>query len=236
MVKYFANKEVKMFQLLQNKWMSLKEIVYVLRILYETTIAFQSQKLTLSDVYGKWITTQLHLKQCSSKKSYKSGLAQHLYDALAQRKEAIFGNPLMEAAVFLDPRFHIDISKDEFKFEKAKTTLMKIYRRMNVLESVDKPIQLSTEASVDSLSFDFNPDMAMAQHLGINNQTIDAHTNLQRSAHFTDIEAEIDAFQPEPNPLSASVLEYWQSAKQYHKELYKLALVIFSIPPTRVGR
>lgn len=71
MVKYFANKEVKIFQLLQNKWMSLKEIVYVLRILYETTIAFQSKKLTLSDVYGHWITTQLHLKQCISKKSYK---------------------------------------------------------------------------------------------------------------------------------------------------------------------
>lgn len=104
---------------------------------------------------------------------------------------------------------------------------------MNVLKCVD-PIQVSTEVSVDSLSFDFNPDMTMSQHLGINNPSIDTNTNIQKNTQFIDIEAVIDEFQPEPKPLSASVLEYWQSAKQDHTELYKLALVIFSIPPTKV--
>lgn len=122
MIQYFATtKNEKMFQLLLNKWVCLKELVYVLRILYETTIAFQSQKLTLSDVYGRWLTTQLHLKQCSEKKSYKTGLAQHLYEALEERKAAIFNNPLMHAAIFLDPRFNIEISKNESKLEDAKT-------------------------------------------------------------------------------------------------------------------
>lgn len=238
MIKYFADKKMKMFELLQSMWMSLKEIVYVLRILYETTIAFQSQKLTLSDVYGRWIITQLHLKQCSTKKSYKTGLAQHLYDALAERKEKIFKNPLMEAAIFLDPRFHIEISKDEAKSLRAKETLLKLHRRMNILETVDnnESIQLSTEVS-ENLSFDFNPDVAMAHHLGIN-RTIDTNTNLntidQTSMHSSDIESIIDAFQPELKPLSASVFQYWLSAEKEHKELYKLALAIFSVPPTEV--
>lgn len=31
-----------------------------------------------------------------------------------------------------------------------------------------------------------------------------------------------------------SVHEYWESVKEEHKKLYKLAMVIFSIPPTEV--
>lgn len=74
MIEYFATtKNIKIFQLLKCKWFHLKEIVYVLRILYGTTVAFQNRKLTLSDVYGLWTTAQLYLKECSRKKSYKTG-------------------------------------------------------------------------------------------------------------------------------------------------------------------
>lgn len=231
MVKYFAAKDDKMFQLLINKWSHLKEIVYVLRILYETTIAFQKQKLTLSDVYGRWITTQLHLKKCSERKSYKTGFAQCLYDALERRKETIFDNPLMYAAIFLDPRFNTEIIKHELKFERSKATLMKIWRRINVLSVAIEPVQSVTEKSMNSLSFDFNPDTALAQHFGNENQN---NSEMTSRTYEKDIETIIDTFQPDVMPFSNSVLKYWNLAKKDHPELYKLASVVYSVPPTEV--
>lgn len=100
---------------------------------------------------------------------------------------------------------------------------------MNILASIDNTIQSSKEASSNSLSFDFNPEMALAQHFGTNNQTVHKTTTYEK-----DIEEIIDLFQPETMPLSASVLQYWHSVKEDHPELHKLASVIFSVPPTEV--
>lgn len=236
MIKYFSTtKNVKMFQLLLNKWLYLKEIIYLLRILYEMTVAFQCQKLTLSDVYGRWLTTQLHLKRCTEKKSYRTGLAQHLHDTLEERKRMIFENPFMYAAICLDPRFQIEITKDESKMKKAKDIMLKIWRRLNIINintSINDPTPTNTQTSLNGLSFDFNPEEALAQHLGKVNQTNDAP--IVQTDHESDIEAIIDTFQPESVPFNTSVLKYWQSAKKDHPELHKLASVIFSIPPTEV--
>lgn len=232
MVKYFAeNKHDKMFQMLLKMWAQLKEIIYLLRILCNTTIAFQQQKLTLSDVYGHWLTTQLHLKQCINKKSYKTGFAQCLYDALDQRKEGIFDNDLMYAAIFLDPRFHTEIATNELKMERAKAVLVKIWRRMNILNAPTELMQSNKEKSTNSLSFEFNPDVALAQHLANDNKN---DASLTHSTQEKDIEEIIDNYQPDAMPFSTSVIKFWQSIKQDNPELYQLACVIFSVPPTEV--
>lgn len=49
-----------------------------------------------------------------------------------------------------------------------------------------------------------------------------------------DIELIIDLFQPEQLLPSQSVLEYWEKAKEIYPDLYKLAMVVFSVPPTEV--
>lgn len=239
MVSYYAEiKNVKMFQLLKKKWLSLKEMVYVLRILYNTTLAFQNEKLTLSDVYGRWVTTQLHLKQCSGKKSYKTGLANKLYESLEERKDSIFNNPLMFAAIFLDPRFQRTITCSDSKFEKAKSCLTKIARRRFILNTAtNNRIPTDAEVSANSLSFEFDPSEAMHRHLANNAVAIHEPTNAIRPNAFEidiDIEAIIDSFQVEALPVSASVLEYWQSKKEEHPELHALAAVVFSVPPTEV--
>lgn len=63
---------------------------------------------------------QLHLKECLNKKAYKTGLAKHLLNSLITRNETIFGNPLMCSPLYLDPRFHMVISRDPEKIEIAK--------------------------------------------------------------------------------------------------------------------
>lgn len=227
----------KSCRLILAKWPILKEAVYLLKIPFNVTIEFQSQKLTLSDVYHRWTVMQLHLKECTSKKAYKTGFANHLLDALKSRNKIIFQNPLMSCALYLDPRFQMVVTRDGEKAEMAKENIIKIWRRLNYLRNgSDSIVDTSNQSnkSTDSLSFEFNEQDAMMQHL---NQTdpIQQNSSLARNdIPYFDIEAAIEFFQLEPLPTSVSVLKYWESIKDEQKELYEIAMVIFSVPPTEV--
>lgn len=49
-----------------------------------------------------------------------------------------------------------------------------------------------------------------------------------------NIDLILDLFQPEILASKNSILEYWENAKTAHPELYKLAMLVFSVPPTEV--
>lgn len=150
-VKYYADeKRDKLFALLERKWLTLKEIVYTLQIPYNVTVAFQKQELTLSDVYGRWISMQIHLQKCNEKSSFKTGLAGHLYDAMVKRNENIFSNPLMACALFLDPRYRLVLNKYPEKAEQAKANLVKIWKRLHDLSRDDMDRSEEKDASNNS--------------------------------------------------------------------------------------
>lgn len=214
-----------------QKWTALKELVYLLKIPYDATIEFQRHKLALSDVYGKWIGMQLHLKMCATKKQFKSGLAKH-FDSFESRKKNIFKNPFMAAALYLDPRYHhIVVSNDE-KRENARETLLKIYRRIHAIESTTNNDSTAEKTNVSSdFSFEFDEKRAVLEHFSQRNTG--AHNTSVSST--TDIEMIINLFCLHSFPPNCSnILEYWADAKDTHRELYDLAMVVFAIPPTEV--
>lgn len=222
----------KSCQLLLRKWSTLKEAVYLLRIPFNATIEFQSQKLTLSDVYNRWTIMQLHLNHCASKRAYKTGLAKHLLAELKSGNKNIFQNPLMECALYLDPRFQTVVTKDREKAEKAKENILKIGRRLRYLRS-DAIVNTSNK-STDSLSFEFDEHNAMNQHLLHSSTQQNSVAPQINNTEYDDIETIVDTFQPEPMSTNTSVLKYWESIKDEYSELYEIAMVIFSVPPTKV--
>lgn len=231
-IKHYAVSEnSKIFQLLLKKWAVLKELVVLLRSPYNATIAFQNQRLTLSDTYGKWLGMQLFLEVCTSKASFKTGLAKHLLTALKNRNEKIFNNPLMSCALYLDPRFHFQFIKCTEKTEQAKENLLKIWRRLNILRG-DAVIEEgeSSIKSNDSLNFDFDEGAALAAHL--QNKSVTKQATVQ--GNYDDIEYLIENYQPDELDLNTSILAYWELKKDELKELYQLGTVIFSVPPTEV--
>lgn len=206
----------------------LKELIIVLKIPYDGTIDFQYQKLTLSDVYGKWVAMQLHLKLFVSKKQFKTKLSNHLLKALEKRNENVFKNPLMTCALYLDPRYRMAVISSREKTEQAKSMLMKISRRIRAIESAQNESisNQSNEISSDSLNLDFDEQKAISEHFNLNQ-----NTNISMNV---DIETIIDMFSPELMPVNSSVLEFWESMKENESQLYKLAMVVFSVPPTEV--
>lgn len=211
----------------------MREIVQLLQIPYDVTVAYQYKRLTLSDVFGRWLGMQLHLDMLCKKKSLKTDLAKQLLNALTIRNENIFKNPIMGAALYLDPRFRSQIIRDDGKCNQAKMTLLDIWRRINVVRNNNNRTIDEREissSSIDSLSFD--EEAALIQHLQLNQneQNVATQNNFQN----VDIELLIDLFQPEQLFPKESVIEYWETQKNTQPELYEIAMIVFSVPPTEV--
>lgn len=215
------------FQLLKRKWISLKEIAHVLSIPYKATVALQKQDLTLSDVFGIWLKMKLHLQNLSRKPNI-TNLAKHLLSKLEDRYNTIFSNPFMTCALFLDPRFRSQISHDEGRMDEAKTTLKQIWHRLKALNAPTStdPSAADTYANASS---EFDDSAEMEKYLA--GSTID-----QPNAHDSeeDIGFLLDAFNPPGISSKSNILEYWEGEKEENEALYKLAMVVFGIPPTEV--
>lgn len=226
-IKHFAESGLtknEPFKQLANKWAVLKEMVKVLGFPYSTTKSLQKRDLTLSDVYGEWLKLEITLKAyMDHKKNTKLNLAKNLLITCQQRKEVIFSNPLMNAAIFMDPRFRKTILTDETKVNSAKSTLEALWLRISALNH-----KMSQEISgVSNSSFNFDADAALDSY--INNMT-DCN---DITPNTLDIERIEEILHDINMPSSVSIYDFWDSMKS-HKNLYQLAMVIFGIPPTEV--
>lgn len=229
-MKHFEHsKEFDEFGLLLKKWAILKELVRILAIPYEATVELQRRDLTLSDTYGIFIKMELHLESKTRRPS-KSGLEFKLLDKLKDRKQTIFSNQLMKAALFLDPRFRRQITRSSDDTEEAKQVLLALSRRLIVLsESLAADNMNHTTESANTSDDNFDAQKAFEQYYNTTN-------NNDCTVNQSDIEAILDSFDPPPLTLNASVLDYWHSSdhKQHSQSLFDVAMAIFAVPPTEV--
>lgn len=168
-IEHYANNGHKQCKLLIHKWQILREIVYILQIPLRATVAVQKHDLTLSDAFGIWTKMQIHLVACARKTSYKTSLANHLLDAVIQRKEAIYSNPFMTCAIFLDPRYRNQITSNETKVEESKRMLVDLWNRSNYGIERDG---IQNHSGSSDISLDFDADTAFDAYLR-GNQSVD---------------------------------------------------------------
>lgn len=223
MIDFFELKNEKEFVLLMKKWSVLEELVNILGIPYRATVALQNRELTLSDVFGIWLTMELHLNKCKQNPSYVTTLSHHLLDSLFKRKDKIFENPLMACALYLDPRFRRQIMNNEEKVKQAKETLINLWHRIKNVQIEDN--QNSNVTASGSNSTGFNGSDELDKYLGF---------TPQKTNSLTEIEFLIDHFDPGMISSKESIRKYWEHIKIENIQLYELAKVIYSIPPTEV--
>lgn len=228
MVEYFAGKNVKLFFLTIRKWKTLQELIRVLRIPYDATIALQSPTITVSDCFGIWTKMTLLLEACASKNVFKTGLAQKLITALNNRKKPIFDTPEMQCSLFLDPRFRRFVLNDRDQTERAKAYAVSIWNRINSLQS-----NSSSNDELENKSSEFHVSIDEQAELNrFMGQASTSHQQNQLNGLSHGIEDELELFQPDLLPSEKSILEFWQNQKQ--SLLYNVAMTVYSIPPTQV--
>lgn len=144
--------------------------------------------------------------------------------ALDDSKNVNFGNAVMNAALFLDPRFKIQLQNDSEKVESGISLLVNIWQRINLSDKTEN-INNSTNWNI---SFEFD-EQAELNKLLMRNDAVIETINLD-----VDINLLLNLFNPDLMPTQTSILQFWENSKHKHPELYKLAMVIYSIPPTEV--
>lgn len=211
------------FPLLLEKWTELKELVTVLRIPYEATVKLQRKDLTLSDTYGAWLEIRLRLNKITNQGT--TAIAQALLEKFNGRFNVIYNNPAMKAAIFLDPRYRLSITRNKQYMAEAKEFILEMCRRLNYLKNMQYTTESVTNENASDSFDDFNVQAEMNQYWL--NQVVESTSNEQ----WSDIEAAVDAFDPPNIPIRNSLFEYWES-KDCDPELRDIAMAIFSISPS----
>lgn len=216
------------FPLLWQKWRTLDELIYILKIPYNATISLQRRDFTLSDTFGIWIGVKLHLKKVVDAKISKTKLDITMLNKLDSRNECIFEHPAMKAAIYLDPRYRRVVTQSQTSVDAAKVFLLSLHRRLEFLKNRSAN-EIATETDLsgdlnDSFGIEFDREAAMNEFLGHTSQNI-------KSQSCSDFEAELDLFDPPVMGINDSVLEFWTN-NNTDVMLRDVALAVYAIPPT----
>lgn len=243
-ISHFANTN-KLFEMILKKWKVIEEIVAVLKIPYDATIALQNRDFTLSDFYGHWLAMEIQLKRKVKKAQCITKLPQHLLVALEKRQKQLLDNKTIMTAVYLDPRYRSDIEECPDKEELVKHHIQDIW---NKVQSLKNPPTASNEDVVelsDSDSSDDDVHNILDKHYqqkGLNATSLTGNhidkaettTNLfKRKVHILDQVEKMKTCVTGRLESSSSVLTFWEMRKNELPELYEVAKIIFCISPTQ---
>lgn len=238
-VRYFADEEnEKCFKLLLQKWDLLTELKNILHLPYLCTVELQKVAFTLSDFYGCLKILDIKLKQViSSPAKDRTGLASKLSDCLNERKPKLVDHPLMQCAIFLDPRFKRDIDGDVQKVQLVTATIQEIWKHHQSI----KRKNVGSERASEVLE---RPSDKMEEMADLYAELDEHYNSLQiqevGTDHQNEIIADIDKYQAFVTGLrmktNESIHLFWDSNQnEIGKELYEIACIILSVPPTQAS-
>lgn len=225
-------KKKRKYLLSSEEWGEVENIVQVLNWPNILTQQLQAEQLTLSDVYGYWITMELKLRKESHPLAYL------LLEHLAPRRVTVLENQAMNAAVYLDPRYNgllnVEKRNEAVKFMQA---LWKRIRHSDIhnddIGGQHHDIELKYECNdVDSdlMAFVTASDTRFAKSGTI--ATADENSLRTQLIEFYQRETILNF----PKGENKNILGYWSSAIRFEYDaLYELSQILLSVPATQVS-
>lgn len=203
-------------QLNDEEWDCLQEISKILEPFAHLTTIIQKQTISLSDFFGGWAKVEMKLQ-----KFHGSNLQQNLITAMATRKEVLFNNSVLNAAVFLDPRYQ------KFMPEQHKQNAIKYLE--NLYEKMNRCPEIIPEPNIESSEL----EAYLNNVYGEDNRTANVNSDENQEQPEATIRTKLEQFVGSSISIDECVFEYWEKNKQSMPELYRLASVIHSVPPTQ---
>lgn len=122
------------------------------------------------------------------------------------------------------------------KVEEARQTLLSLWHRINddPAEAHDDAQNNTSVESSDRINFEFDEVAELKKFLAGVQSPENSPENSRVANQTNDVELLINLFDPEPLEVDneMTVMDYWELKKNEHPQIYKLAAVVFSIPPT----
>lgn len=206
------------YELFLFKLPVIKEILAALKVVYDATTAVQNASFTLSDFFGCWLQVLRRLNVLAANESAITDFAQILLSNIELKRGSLINNQAMICAIYLDRRFDFKLTEDEIAI--AKLTLERLYDRVQKAKATTSAVPTNSK---DDDSFE---EECVAS--GLPRAFPNSHENTRG---FTDWLDAYDATDRQHN--KSSVLKFWHDNKYVHPQMYELATIIHSIPPTQ---
>lgn len=203
----------------------INEIVAALKIPYDATILSQKVSFTLSDFFGCWLTIIRRLEKLTKDLNQTTDFAQILLSNIEERRISLLNNQAMICAVYLDKRFAFKLSADEKQI--ARLSLESLFDRVKNIQhrwsapdaarDIEKEDSFEEECSAAGLPKIFDSDIQKSASKPdiCFSDLLDSYEALDRQHHKCDI------------------LLFWREHKTLYPEMYQLASILLSIPPSQ---
>lgn len=210
--------QITNLNLSDEEWEAVKKVVSILEHFAIQTKVLQGVQISLSDFYGGWARIKMNLS------SFDDDLfARNLLSQMKKREKDLFDNSLLNASVYLDPRFQKYMPHENK--ENAISFLKHLYSRIIRIEGG----QVSQLEQQDDDLASFLNKTILGQDSNSNSNGINENQN---SSLCDTIDTMLRNHNAQ-EPINTSVFNYWEQNKTLKPELYKLACAVHSVPPTQ---
>lgn len=218
------------FDLTEIEWKTIEDIVAVLEIPFHATKMLQREDYTMSDFYAEWLLLKggLRKKAASNISTEAKDLAKQLITSMDEYSAQLLTNPMLAAALFLDPRFTKIMTSTMRMLAISK--LIKIWKRMREDESRTLQVQ-EVNVSNNSKRSDLLEELLDIEE---NDRAGSLHVSQTTETDDEKIHRLLNEFAELPREKSTvEVLKYWEANKCTKPELFKLSQVVFVVAPTQ---
>lgn len=214
----------------ESEWEMLQKIADVLKIAFDMTKYLQRNNITLSDVYGEWIMLQHAVTKKVSSEASTPGidLAKNLKDSLVFYQGRLFANPMVVAAIFLDPRFKgtMKLSAKSLAISKLTRIWMQLKRKKSLDQNWHGITEGDKNATLSDLLAEQERELCcnLEEVAVVNESEEDKIHRLLQTFYASKRE----------NP-DINVLKYWEAEKFKMPELYELSQLVYCTSATQVA-
>lgn len=216
------NQDVVKHRLSENEWTTVGEIVLILKEFAISTTTVQNEQISLSSFSGIWAKLIIHCK-----KNLSNQLAKSLLAAMCKRHDQLLNNPVMNAALYMDPRYQKYMTLE--KKNHAINYLIALHHRIDALKN-----ETIEETTAIYIPLDVEMDSVLLQFM--NGSSVDeiqinrAHVHPNTTKTPEDI---IRSFDGTEIPFNECIFEYWNKQQQTKPLLFELATLLHSVPPSQ---
>lgn len=221
--------------LTEFEWKVIDEIINIMEPLYKKMKDMQADSFTLADFYGSWIFIRVCLIQYSKKANRITDLPEKLLKHMKIYEPKLFMNPLLLAAVYLDPRYSQTLVGKQKAV--ARNIIEAVHNRDVVIPNVsrndnDVNVNNDHEPSLDEAFAAFLSEMA-SESSSLPEQMNNDEDVLFRSDMLA-LETEMNEYETIPMlKTKTNVLEFWESKKFKFPMLYKISRGVLGVPSTQ---
>lgn len=236
MEHYVGSNTEKIFRFILHRWSAIEEILKILKVFYDVTIRLQRVQYTLSDFYGDWLLCELKIQKLMSNTVKETNLSEKFVWSMDKRKGDLIKNRAMLCAIFLDPRFRLNLTTPEVALVKhlLEDTWVQVQKLKGTRQDTNTNAHDLQETSDDLLesflSQESNPPLDSLSNTNTNNGGSPDYSKSKADFMIMVCNYELNTSRIHH---SNSVLDFWQNSKQMYAELYEVAMIYLSIPPTQ---